>query len=72
MDRIRDELHVALSAPSTSVLAEGALVGKPLEEEPEVMNGRVVCGLHVTRAFLDVAVVSVEGGGGGGGGYKGV
>ena len=60
MHQVRNEFHVAVSAPSPSVLAEGMLVGKPLDQEPQVVDSGVIRGLHVPRTLLDVAVVPDE------------
>ena len=60
MHQVRHEFHVAVSAPSPSVLAEGMLVGKPLDQEPQVVDSGVIRGLHVPRTLLDVAVVPDE------------
>lgn len=60
MDRIRHKFDVRVSAPTTSVLTEGFFKCKPLEQQAQVVNRSVVCGLHVTRTLLDITVVSEE------------
>lgn len=60
MDRIRHKFDVRVSAPTKSVLTEGFFKCKPLEQQAQVVNRSVVCGLHVTHTLLDITVVSEE------------
>ena len=57
MHDVRDQVDVALPAAPACVRAEGLLHGKAQEEQLDVVDGELVCGLPLARALLEVSVV---------------
>lgn len=60
MDDVRDQVDVALPAAPSGVCAERLLHGEAQEEQLDVVDVELVCGLPLARTLLEVSVVPGE------------
>ena len=61
VDEVGDEEHVALRASTATLSAEGLLIGKTEQQQPNVVGQDVEGGVEDASGLLEVAGVSGEG-----------